>query len=233
MNTSILAQELEPLNAQIEQVRGKKRGARRRTALCRGRDWSHFPPIISVSMHCGKYAMPLTNWAELEATELFWGGVQGEKDAAGHLEQLRNRIVQFEGEIQRVQEKQDSLKTQINHFQDDLNELNHEVRDAYAREERRREEFVVEREISSIPYRTIIMPWTTGRRKRTDVSPLCAHRAVREYSFWVTYSSNKCARTGPLGGGKDSGTSCQACQKRTSQTRASTGKTQGRQETGT
>jgi len=42
----------------------------------------------------------------------------------------------------------------------ELDVLYEDVRDAYEREERRKEEFVIEREISAIPFRAVIMPWT-------------------------------------------------------------------------
>ncbi|HEY7745873.1 MAG TPA: AgmX/PglI C-terminal domain-containing protein, partial [Desulfuromonadales bacterium] len=63
---------------------------------------------------------------------------------------------------------------------DGLNELDYlfdEVRDAHAREERRKEEFVVEREISPVPLRALIMPWSSDgecerRFRRTMLTAL-------------------------------------------------------------
>ncbi len=65
-----------------------------------------------------------------------------------------------EGEIGGILEKQASLQQQINQCLDELDILEDEIRDAYDREERRQEEYVIEREISSVPYREMIMPWT-------------------------------------------------------------------------
>jgi predicted flap endonuclease-1-like 5' DNA nuclease len=76
------------------------------------------------------------------------------------VEQVRSRVARFEGEISGILEKQALYQEQINQCLDELQILDEEVRDAYDREERRKEEFVVEREISPVPYRAMIMPWT-------------------------------------------------------------------------
>jgi hypothetical protein len=97
---------------------------------------------------------------DLNADELFWEGVAEAQDAAGHVERARSRVARFEGEIGGILEKQASLQGQINQCLGELNILYEEVHDAYDREERRKEEFVIEREISSVPYRAMVMPWT-------------------------------------------------------------------------
>ena len=110
---------------------------------------------------------------ELKAVELFWQGIPGEADAAGHLERIRSRVDRFEQKISEIDEKQARLQAQIDRRNDELAYLHQEVQEAYEREERRREEFVIEREISPVPYRAMIMPWT----KQTE-SERRFHRAV-------------------------------------------------------
>ncbi len=102
----------------------------------------------------------LEKLGELKADELFWEGVAEAQSVAGHLERARSRLARFEGEISGILGKQSSLQGQINRCNDELNILDEEVRDAYAREERRQEEYVIEREISPVPYRVVIMPWS-------------------------------------------------------------------------
>ena len=75
-------------------------------------------------------------------------------------ELARSQLAGFEGEIGGILEKQASLQQQINQCLDELDILEDEIRNAYDREERRQEEYVIEREISSVPYREMIMPWT-------------------------------------------------------------------------
>jgi hypothetical protein len=160
VNTSLLAQELEPLNAQIEQTRGKLKVLEGDLRLVEAEletfsaDRQRFDALRDA---CNA----LDKLAELEAGELFWEGVPEVSDATGHVNRLRGRVARFEGEIRGVLERQAALKAQVNNGLDELDYLFEEVRDAHAREERRKEEFVIEREISPVPPRTLVMPWTT------------------------------------------------------------------------
>jgi len=99
----------------------------------------------------------LDKLGELNAGAFFWKEIPGDTD--GYLEQARGRIVRFEDKNRRVLEKQESLKSQINQQLDELDYLHEEVRDVQVREESSKKEFVVERVISSVPYRKMIMPW--------------------------------------------------------------------------
>ncbi len=159
MNTSILESELAPLNTQIEQVEQKREALESELRVVEAEinkfsaDRQRFDALQDV---CNA----LDKLSELKADELFWEGIPEAKDAARHVEQVRSRVARFEGEISGILEKQASYQEQINQCLDELQILDEEVRDAYDREERRKEEFVVEREISPVPYRAIVMPWT-------------------------------------------------------------------------
>jgi hypothetical protein len=102
----------------------------------------------------------LDRLAGLKANELFWGGTAEAKQAAGLMERARSRLARFEGELKVVLEKQSSLNEQIDRCHDELSILDDEVRDAYDRDARREEEYVIEREISPAPDRVVVMPWS-------------------------------------------------------------------------
>jgi hypothetical protein len=159
VNTSILESELAPLNVEIEQVRIKHEALESELRVVEAElktfsaDRERFDALQDV---CNA----LEKLGELKADKLFWEGIPEVKDAAGHVERLRSRVARFEGEISGVVEKQASYQEQINQCLDELQILDEEVRDAYDREEQRKQEFVVEREISPVPYRAMIMPWT-------------------------------------------------------------------------
>ncbi|MDH3356565.1 MAG: AgmX/PglI C-terminal domain-containing protein [Desulfobacteraceae bacterium] len=159
MNTSILESELAPLNTQIEQVEQKREALESELRVVEAEinkfsaDRQRFDALQDV---CNA----LDKLSELKADELFWEGIPEAKDTARHVEQVRSRVARFEGEISGILEKQASYQEQINQCLDELQILDEEVRDAYDREERRKEEFVVEREISTVPYRAMIMPWS-------------------------------------------------------------------------
>ena len=155
----MLESELAPLNVQIEKARQKREAIESELRVVEAElktfsaDRQRFDALQDV---CNA----LEKLGELKADELFWEGIPEAEDAAGHVERLRSRVARFEGEISGILEKQASYQEQINQCLDELNILDEEVRDAYDREERRKEEFVIEREVSSVPYRAMIMPWT-------------------------------------------------------------------------
>ena len=159
MNTSTLAQELAPLEGQIEQARQKHEALEGELRVVEAEidtfsgDRQRFDALRDV---CNA----LDKLGELKADKLFWEGIPQAKDAAGHVERVRSRIARFEGEISGILEKQQSLQEQINQCRAELEILYEEERDAYDREEQRKDEFVMEREISSVPYRAMVMPWT-------------------------------------------------------------------------
>jgi hypothetical protein len=155
----MLESELVPLNVQIEKARQKREAIESELCVVEAElktfsaDRQRFDALQDV---CNA----LEKLGELKADELFWEGIPEAEDAAGHVERLRSRVARFEGEISGILEKQASYQEQINQCLDELNILDEEVRDAYDREERRKEEFVMEREISPVPYHAMIMPWT-------------------------------------------------------------------------
>jgi len=159
MNTSMLAGELEQLNIQVEQARQKydllesELRAVEAELQSFSADRQRFDALRDA---CNA----LDKLKELKSDELFWRGIPESRDIAGYMEPARSRLATFDGEISGVLEQQASLHQQINQCLDELDFLEDEIRNAYGREERRQEEYVIEREISSVPYRELIMPWT-------------------------------------------------------------------------
>jgi hypothetical protein len=158
VNTSMLESELTPLNTQIEQIEQNREALENELRVVEAEietfsaDRQRFDALQDV---CNA----LDKLRELKADELFWEGIPEGGDAVGHVERVQSRIASFEGEISEILEKQASYQEQINQCLDELNILDEEVRDAYDREERRKEEFVIERDITPLPYRAMIMPW--------------------------------------------------------------------------
>lgn len=159
MNTSILEQELAPLDAQIEQARQKKEALEAELRATDAElnafsaDRERFDALRDV---CDA----LDKLRELKADGLFWEGIPAVEDLAGHMGKARGRVARFEGEMSGILEKQLSVKERINRYLEELDFLYEEVRNAHDREERRQEEFAIERDVSSIPYRAMVMPWT-------------------------------------------------------------------------
>lgn len=158
-NSSILAQEMEPLNAQIEQIHGKIESLEGELRVVEAEleqfstDRQRYDALQNV-------CSTLDALSEKNAAELFWQELPEAGNPADFIGCLRKKIEQFEAKTSGGCEQQDALKEQIDLCYDELGLLNNEVMDAHARDERRMDEFVIEREASSLPSRRIIMPWT-------------------------------------------------------------------------
>ncbi|PWB65472.1 MAG: hypothetical protein C3F14_05450 [Deltaproteobacteria bacterium] len=159
MNTSMLAEELEQLNRRIEQARQTYDGLESELRSV-GAELETFSADRQRFDALRDACNALDKLKELKSGELFWGEISEAPKIAGYMEQARSRLAIFEGEISGVLEQQASLRQQMNQCLDELDFLDDEVRSAHGREERRQEEYVIEREISSVPYREMIMPWT-------------------------------------------------------------------------
>jgi outer membrane biosynthesis protein TonB len=159
VNTSILEQEMAPLNAQIEQVL-KQREALDGELRVVETELEKFSAAKQRFDALRDVCEALDKLGQLKADELFWKGIPEPTDTAGHLERVRSRVSRFSEKIGGILQKQTDLQAQIEQRLDELDYLYDEVRDVHEREARRMEEFVVEREISPLPYRAMVMPWT-------------------------------------------------------------------------
>lgn len=159
MNTSILAEELAPLNAQIEKTRKHQAVLEDQLRKVEAK-LDEISGIRQRYDALGEVCSALDKLGELKAGELFWKGIAENGGAAQHLQKVRERVSRFEGKISGILEKQATLQSRIETREQELDELFELVRDCHERDERRKEEFVIEREISEVPFREMIMPWT-------------------------------------------------------------------------
>jgi hypothetical protein len=177
VNTSLLEQELAPLNARIEQVRGELSGLE-------GEMRAAEAELETFAADRGRFdalrdaCNVLERLDALDAGRLFWGEVAQFKDPSGHLAGVRSRIAVFDQQIGGVLERQARLKAQANQHLDELDCLDDEVYNAYARDERREDELVVDREISAVPDHPLVMPWSHDgeverRYRRTMLVAMC------------------------------------------------------------
>lgn len=166
MRSPLLEQELAHLHGQIGQVRRKRDGLSGELRLVEVElekavaEQQRFDAVLAV---CDA----LDTLAERSAHELFWEGVAEAGQVAKLVERARNRRACFEEELQGLRNQQASLREQINVCLDELAFLEDEVAEAHDRESRRGDEYVIEREISPVPGRAPVMPWsreTEGER---------------------------------------------------------------------
>ena len=168
MNTSLLEQELAPLNSQIEQIQQKRETLENELRVVEA-ELEKFSAARQRFDALREVCDALDKLGEMKAEQLFWKGLPGTEDAAGHLKRTRNRVARFEEKIGGIVEKQAVLQSEVDKRSDQLDYLYDEVHDAHDREERRQEEFVVEREVSNVPYRVMIMPWSKNAESEKQI----------------------------------------------------------------
>jgi outer membrane biosynthesis protein TonB len=96
----------------------------------------------------------------------FWGERASDEDVATHLAEVRGRIADLGAEVSQVEARRETARARVERQLDALAGLEDELYDAMEREERRRQEWAIEREESEIPWRLQIMPW--NRRLEDD-----------------------------------------------------------------
>ena len=114
----------------------------------------------------------------LGGAELFWGSGAAATQGVQQLERVRARVAEFEARIASLEARKRGLLERINAEQYRAGLLEDELFEAQEEEERRKYEWIVEREISALHARPLIMPWTRGgeddRRFRKSVTSALA-----------------------------------------------------------
>jgi len=108
-----------------------------------------------------KVCRSLEELDELDATHLFWDERIGNKQAE-HLQHARNQMEAFAERVSRVEESRQAVLTKIGDQNVQLDYLHYDLRDAIEREESRKNQWVVERELGELSYRAQVMPWARG-----------------------------------------------------------------------
>lgn len=104
----------------------------------------------------------LDKLSELGAAELFWGERLAEGKGGDYVRRVRGRAAGFNERLAEIEGRRKAVVTSIGQEQDGLELLEEEHFQAQQQEERRKLEWIVEREISALPERKVIMPWTRG-----------------------------------------------------------------------
>ena len=100
---------------------------------------------------------------ELDADQLFWADKYSSDDeAVNHIEKLRAKSEAFIKSTGGAQEKKQKIEKDIQHAFNVLRYLEEEHHLLKLREEEKKLEFVVEREMEPLPFRPMAMPWTTA-----------------------------------------------------------------------
>jgi hypothetical protein len=104
----------------------------------------------------------LDQLSELGASDLFWGKDATSDQGVEKVRDARQRMEGFQRQFAEITARREAVLGQIQHQLDTVDILENELFDAQEEEERRKLEWIVEREISALPARQQLMPWSRG-----------------------------------------------------------------------
>jgi hypothetical protein len=99
---------------------------------------------------------------QLGGAELFWGDRSAANQGDAQLMRVRSRVEGFEKQIGEIEERRQAVFEEVLRQQDHTDWIADDVLEAQEEEERRQQEWIIEREISDLPLRAMAMPWTRG-----------------------------------------------------------------------
>jgi hypothetical protein len=104
----------------------------------------------------------LRELGELGGAQLFWGTAQAVTAGEDQLGRVRERVIAFESRVGELDARRHSTREQIDKEQYRVELIEDELFEAHEEEERLQQEWIVEREISGLHSRPLIMPWSWG-----------------------------------------------------------------------
>src|SRR5215470_7767417 len=97
---------------------------------------------------------------DLGAAHLFWGE---RADASREsLRRARGHVEAFDKQVAEIEERRQGVLEEIDRQQEHADGLEWDVADALDEEERRQQEWVIQRELGELPDAALIMPWARG-----------------------------------------------------------------------
>jgi hypothetical protein len=99
---------------------------------------------------------------QLGGAQLFWGTPEAVATGEHQLGRVRERVVAFESRVGEIEARRQGTREQIDKQQYHVGLIEDELFEAQEAEERRQQEWIVEREISGLHSRPLTMPWKWG-----------------------------------------------------------------------
>ena len=110
----------------------------------------------------GRACSSLEELGELGAASLFWGDRIEPEMVARQMRKVRSIVGDFQAQLDKLDEQRQTLRSEIGLQEDNLEKLGEDLYDIRMAEERRKLEWIVERDVSAVPHRTQRMAWARG-----------------------------------------------------------------------
>ncbi|MDH5765724.1 MAG: hypothetical protein OEZ38_06890 [Gammaproteobacteria bacterium] len=97
---------------------------------------------------------------ELGGFDLFLGEDASQTTAPAYIEQIRDRVSNYENAILDLQNKRDQIQHDIREKNNQISLSQEAIIELREEAEQRKHEFIIEREIPKLPFRPMVMPWS-------------------------------------------------------------------------
>jgi hypothetical protein len=101
--------------------------------------------------------------AEAGLARIFWGDRASDDDVTSHLADVRARVADVAREITDVERRRDAAQQLVEQQLDAIDVIENELLQAIEADERRKQEWAIEREENELPWREQVMPWTRSQ----------------------------------------------------------------------
>ncbi len=101
---------------------------------------------------------------KLGGGDLFWGETVDVDKVQSEQLRIRNLVINYDSRVAELQSMQLKREDSVESLTAKINVLNEDTLNLQAREEAIAEEFIIEREMSDMPYRPMMMPWNKDDR---------------------------------------------------------------------
>lgn len=99
------------------------------------------------------------------AAELFWDAEEGPEARTERLAKAGEKIDAYAAEIAGAEERCDSILGEIGGQNRELDQFHYDLLDVIEQQEARKNEWLVERELTDAPHHSQVMPWTRGNEE--------------------------------------------------------------------
>jgi hypothetical protein len=110
----------------------------------------------------GSACYALDRLEELGGTDLFWGEHIDPARREALMARAREQLQAFQARLDEITERRRAVVDRISEQEEGIEFLEDGLFEAQEEEERRKLEWIVEREISALPSRAAVMPWSRG-----------------------------------------------------------------------
>jgi hypothetical protein len=104
----------------------------------------------------------LDKLGEIGGASLFWGEGADKRASAEHVRRLRVRVEEFNARIYKIEDRRTAIIDRIKQQEGQAAFMEDVLFEALEEEERRKHEWIIEREISKLPAYKASLPWTRG-----------------------------------------------------------------------